>query len=392
MKRVKTKLKSKKKTKNQEKPEVKLTLKSRKRKAILFSVIGGVFVVCAITVAVVLSLLARINYHLVDSPKYEVNTENTVSSLFSEISAGTINDAEALLDTSAIGEKYQSITLTSQLGTTKTIEVAYEVEDTTSPSIEGEGELSFEAGTETDLLSHYHAEDNSKQDAELSVEGDYDLGTAGEYNINIVAKDASGNETKKPVTLKITAPPRATVAKSSAPNASGSPYYIEVNRQQNVVIVYSKDQSGSYSNIAKVFVASTGAPGSETPLGTFTTSDKYETLYLVGNVWGHYTTRISGPYYFHSVPYFTKGNPSWDNLEYLEYNKLGNGASAGCVRLAAIDAKWIFDNIPRGTTVKIYDSPSLPQGVTKPTSITIDANSPNRGWDPTDPDPNNAWR
>ena len=140
-----------------------------------------------------------------------------------------------------------------------------------------------------------------------------------------------------------------------------------------------------------MFVASTGAPGSETPLGVFTTSDRYETLLLVGNVWGHYTMRINGPIFFHSVPYFSKGAP-WDNLEYLEYNKLGNGASAGCVRLAANDAKWIYDNIPYGTTVKIYDAPSLPTGVVKPSPIKIDENSPNRGWDPTDPDPNNPWR
>ena len=101
--------------------------------------------------------------------------------------------------------------------------------------------------------------------------------------------------------------------------------------------------------------------------------------------------RINGPIFFHSVPYFTKGAP-WDNLEYLEYNKLGSGASAGCVRLAAADAKWIYDNIPSGTTVKIYDSPTLPAGITKPSAIKIDETSPNRGWDPTDPDPNNPWR
>ena len=168
-------------------------------------------------------------------------------------------------------------------------------------------------------------------------------------------------------------------------------YYIKVNRQQNVVIVYSQDQNGDYSNIAKVFVSSTGAPDSETPLGTYTISDRYEALYLVGDVWGHYAVRISGPYFFHSVPYFSKGDPYWNDLEYLEYNKLGNGASAGCVRLAAADAKWIYDNIDYGTTVEIYDSDTLPDGVVKPSAIKIDENNPNRGWDPTDPDPDNPW-
>ena len=55
------------------------------------------------------------------------------------------------------------------------------------------------------------------------------------------------------------------------------------------------------------------------------------------------------------------------------------------------DAKWIYDNIANGTTVKIYDG-SLPSGVTKPSATKISSSSPNKGWDPTDPDPNNPWR
>ena len=170
-------------------------------------------------------------------------------------------------------------------------------------------------------------------------------------------------------------------------------YYIEVNRQQNVVMIYALDQAGAPSDIIKVFVASTGAAGSETIIGTFHISDRFEALYLVGDVWGRYAVRIEGRYYFHSVPYFSKGNGGvWNDLEYLEYNKLGEGASAGCVRLAVVDAKWIYDNIPAGTTVKIYDADDLPSGVIKPTATKIDENSPNRGWDPTDPSPENPWK
>ena len=62
----------------------------------------------------------------------------------------------------------------------------------------------------------------------------------------------------------------------------------------------------------------------------------------------------------------------------------------GCIRLAVGDVKWIFDNCPVGTTVKIYDG-NIPNGVVKPTPIRIDGTSPNRGWDPTDPDKNNPW-
>lgn len=161
-------------------------------------------------------------------------------------------------------------------------------------------------------------------------------------------------------------------------------YYIKVNREMNVVMVYALDDAGEYTRLVKTFVSSVGREGDETPLGTFSVADRYEVLYLVGDVWGRFAVRISGPYFFHSVPYFTKGEDSWDDLEYLEYNKLGQGASAGCVRLAVADARWIYDHIPYGTTVEIYDSPTLPDGVVKPTPIHIDENDPNRGHDPTD--------
>jgi len=360
-----------------------LKFKTKKNKILFFLIFGITFIS-----AIVLFLLSHIDYVLVENPVYEVNTENTLFTLFSQVNVGNIKDQDTLLDTKNVGEKAQDITIINQLGIETTINVPYSVVDTTPPDIAGETELSFAVDDDIDILSHFTAEDNSLQKVSLKIDGDYDLTRAGEYTINIIAKDESNNESIKEVTLKITEPIRPTMASSST--SIGATYYIEVNRRQNVVIVYSRGQNGNYSNIAKVFVASTGAPGSETPLGTYTTSDKYESLYLVGNVWGHYAVRINGPYFFHSVPYFTKGAP-WNNLEYLEYNKLGQGASAGCVRLAAADAKWIYDNIGYGTTVKIYDSDSLPPGIIKPTAIKINENSQNRGWDPTDPDPNNPW-
>lgn len=41
------------------------------------------------------------------------------------------------------------------------------------------------------------------------------------------------------------------------------------------------------------------------------------------------------------------------SLEYLEYNKLGTSASMGCVRLTVENAKWIYDNCPAGTTIRM---------------------------------------
>ena len=52
--------------------------------------------------------------------------------------------------------------------------------------------------------------------------------------------------------------------------------------------------------------------------------------------------------------------------------------------------KWIYDNCPSGTYVEIYDSEE-PGPLGKPEAMKLDADSPNKGWDPTDPDERNPW-
>lgn len=163
-------------------------------------------------------------------------------------------------------------------------------------------------------------------------------------------------------------------------------YYIKVNYQANTVTVYSKDANQEYTIPEKVFVCSCGE---DTPnSGVYATSDKYEWRALVGNVYGQYATRIVGSILFHSVPYERMKDKS--SLEYWEYDKLGETASAGCVRLKVEDAKWIYDNCKKGTKVEFYAS-SNPGPLGKPEIETISDKQELRNWDPTDEDSSNPW-
>ena len=184
-----------------------------------------------------------------------------------------------------------------------------------------------------------------------------------------------------------------TTASDTKDLSHKSPYLIKVNRTQNLVIIYGKDDSGEYTKPIKAMVCSVGLNG-KTELGTFTIKaqdkkpEKSRWRQLTGGVYGQYITRFNGSILFHSVPYYSE-KP--DDLEYNEYNKLGQAASAGCVRLCVRDAKWIYDNCTgNDTTVIVYDS-SAAEPLAKPTPIKIDVNDSRRGWDPTDPDPNNPW-
>lgn len=170
-----------------------------------------------------------------------------------------------------------------------------------------------------------------------------------------------------------------------------SPYYIMVNRKQNCVTVYGLDRNGKYTVPVKAMVCSVGTNGKvdhRTPTGTFRIYSKYRWRPLYYGVYGQYACRINGPIMFHSVPYSAM-SPS--SLQYKEFNKLGKAASHGCIRLCCQDAKWIYDNCPNGTKVKVFDSNNLgPLG--KPTSVKISSDSKYKNWDPTDSNTKNPWR
>lgn len=165
-------------------------------------------------------------------------------------------------------------------------------------------------------------------------------------------------------------------------------YYIKVNCKSQTVNVYEKDENNKYSKPVKVMLCSTGV---ETPkTGVYKiTSFKQEWLGLQGNVYGQYCTQIVGNILFHSVPYIEKNNPS--SLEYWEYDKLGEEASLGCIRLTVESAKWIFDNCETGTQVEFYSSKD-PGPLGKPETQKIsDYSEELKNWDPTDEKQENPW-
>lgn len=163
---------------------------------------------------------------------------------------------------------------------------------------------------------------------------------------------------------------------------AASTYQIRINKQQNCVTIYKLNSSGKYEPI-KALVCSTGWA---TQPGNYHLGEKMRWHTLDGPCYGQYCTRIYGGVLFHSVWYTGQNNPA--TLSVSSYNKLGTTASHGCVRLTVAGAKWIYDNIPSGTPVNIYNS-SNPGPLGKPEAIKLPYST---GWDPTDIwNPNNPW-
>lgn len=240
----------------------------------------------------------------------------------------------------------------------------------------------------------------TKEDTEDTEE--YEEVTVEEVSMEAVSSEALEIVEDSPLDVVEATQPAVSQQPSPSPGASATPmatpapgvdvsnmaqnvafpYEIHVNKQMNCITVYAMDNNGVYSIPLKAMVCSTGAA---TPLGIYETPAKYVWKVLKGNVWGQYSTRISGAILFHSVPYRTNSKSA---LISKYYNKLGTTASAGCVRLTTADAKWIYDNCPLGTRVIIYND-SNPGPLGKPTAMKVPESNK---WDPTDPDPANPWR
>lgn len=158
------------------------------------------------------------------------------------------------------------------------------------------------------------------------------------------------------------------------------PYYIEVDYANQVVRVYERGADNSYSHLIKRMICSTGRKD------YFGLDYGLYPMHGGRMIWmdgvAIYATRIEGHFLFHSVTYT---NYKMDQLNADAYAKLGSPASAGCYRLLSGDAKWIHDNVPKGTFVNALRgtrSASEYGAVTKPALKS-------GKWDPTNPEPGN---
>lgn len=170
------------------------------------------------------------------------------------------------------------------------------------------------------------------------------------------------------------------------------PYFIEVDKTNQVITVYTTGAGGKYDKPVRVMLCST--PGNFLSL-----SDEYwkvtEPPSESRSIWHRvrsagvtmyvqYSTYITGNLLIHSVPYAEDKN---ETLDQKKFASLGTYDSGGCIRVTAENAKWISENCKAGTTVRITagkkDS-SLTQALREQIPKPDDS-----GWDPTDPDPQN---
>ena len=125
--------------------------------------------------------------------------------------------------------------------------------------------------------------------------------------------------------------------------SSPTQYLLCVDTSNCFVGVYQGSQ-GNWDN-TYWWLCAPGTWATPTVKGVFSVGNK-------GYSFGHgYTcywfTQFYEDYLFHSIKYYEGTFSAMDPT-------LGAPASLGCVRLDINNAKWIYDNVPRGTTVLVY--------------------------------------
>ncbi len=127
--------------------------------------------------------------------------------------------------------------------------------------------------------------------------------------------------------------------------SSNTKYLILVNCSTHKVGVFTGKKNAW--TISKYYDCTTGASGTPTKKGTFSVGSKGKSFGTSSyTCW--YWTQWSGNYLFHSVLY----KPG--SMSKISDGRLGMSLSHGCVRLAIDNAKWIYNNVPRGTKVVVY--------------------------------------
>lgn len=154
--------------------------------------------------------------------------------------------------------------------------------------------------------------------------------------------------------------PEGTPTPAPTPEPTPEPYSgayeIEVDLNNQVVTVY-RGEGRTENDIARQMICSSGEHDS-TPTGEFIMPeiqkvDEREAWYYIGKFRLHvqYASRIVRDILFHSLPSTHQAvSPTEDSRL-----ALGSKASHGCIRLRPSDSRWIAENCPPGTLVKIFD-------------------------------------
>lgn len=130
-----------------------------------------------------------------------INSEVYNNQYIIHVENGSLVSDKELIDTSKLGEHSVDLIFKDLHGKEHTYTYKINVVDKEAPVLIFNKELKTKYGAHVDLLKIVSVSDNSLEDINITVEGEYNFNKAGTYKLYYVAKDSSGNETREEFSL-----------------------------------------------------------------------------------------------------------------------------------------------------------------------------------------------
>ena len=176
---------------------------------------------------------ARIEVVLKNNLVVEFTEEKRVSDFIERINGEIIDDY--VIDTTSLGKKEIDFKFKNDQNITVSYKYDIEVIDTVQPVIWLNNVYQITKGSKINLTDKILCGDNQDNKPKCTVEGNYDIDTAGDYPLIFKAEDKSGNKTEKQFILRVVEPNR-----TSGPQTTMEPSYTDFNEVKNQ---YKTDQT-----------------------------------------------------------------------------------------------------------------------------------------------------
>lgn len=159
---------------------------------------------------------------LSDNLTAEFGTDVKVSDFLWHLDGSMVDDVT--VDTSQIGPVEVEFQYHNVKNKKRTYKFTVDVADTTPPVIYGQSSYTVNVGYDDDLTNLMLSGDNADDHPTREISGKYDLNKAGDYTLEYIITDASGNTARQPFTLHVVKPTASSGGQSgSSGSAAGTP-------------------------------------------------------------------------------------------------------------------------------------------------------------------------
>ena len=157
----------------------------------------------------------KVKVKLNNNLSVEINSEVVLKDYVVSVINGELINGDDSIDTSKLGVKELALIIKNNDLEEEKYNFKITVVDTISPVIEGAKELITYIGNDIDLIKDVKVSDNSSEEINVKVIGEYDINKLGKYELKYEALDSSGNKGEYDFILNVVSDPNNRVFTTS---------------------------------------------------------------------------------------------------------------------------------------------------------------------------------